>query len=136
MELLAFDRGSLDHAPFGVGETVEPGREEGLHARWDGDVGEVRRRDPSALALLQRAVVDQHRHHLLDEQRIALCGLRDAAPHGLLELRGAEEVLDEFLALRFAQRLEQDRRRVELPAAPPGANVQKLWTRRTHQEDR
>ena len=48
----------------------------------------------------------------------------------------SEEIPDQRLALVVAERLEQDRRRVQLAAAPVGSDVEELRPRDTEQEDR
>ena len=85
---------------------------------------EVAGRRPAALLADKQAVVDQHREHLLDEERIPLGGVRDPGPDLRLRARPADEVLDQRAALVLGQRLEQDRRRVELPTAPGGADLE------------
>ncbi len=53
-----------------------------------------------------------------------------------VEVRISEEIPDQRLALVLGERLEEDRRRVHLAAAPVGSNVEELGARDAEQEDR
>ena len=135
-ELLALDGGPLEHTTLGGGKPVEPCREEGLDARRHGQACQVTDGRPTPVPLLQRAVVDQHRQHLLDEQGVALGRLGDPTANRALELRRSQKVLHEFLALRLAERLQEDGRGVRLSAAPVGSDVEQLRAGRADQQDR
>jgi hypothetical protein len=45
---------------------------------WNRDRGEVAGREPPVVVANDEPVVDQHREHLFDEQRVALGGPHDA----------------------------------------------------------
>ena len=92
--------------------------------------------DPPIVLLHQMAVVDEHRDHLFDEQRVAL-GCRDhARRHFGSRLRRTDQVGDQLDRLGFGQRFQQDRGRVRDAAAPRRAVVTQLGARLREQEDR
>ena len=92
-ELLADDGCSLEHHPLADREGIETRVEHGRDGRWNVEVA-VR---PAALA--------DHRGELLDEERIAVCHLDDAAAQRRV---GDPEVVEELAAFAWAQRLELD----------------------------
>ena len=82
MEDLALDGAALDHCALGRRQAVESRGEQRLDRRRDGDLSEVGHGDPALAAPLEIAAVDEHADHLLDEQRVALCGRADLARPG------------------------------------------------------
>src|SRR4051812_28769583 len=70
------------------------------------------------------AMLAHHREHLLDIQRIAGRCLRDALPQHRVEHTLRSEAIHQIGALFRRQRLEQQRRRVHLAAAPSRTNIQ------------
>ena len=112
MEHLALDRAPFEHAPLARLELVEPRREECLDRRGHDHLAARR--------------VGQHRKHLLDEERVSLGGLGNARAQRAVELRSAEELLDQLVGLGGTQRLDQHRGRVELSPAPTGSPVEQL----------
>ncbi len=92
-----------------------------------------RRRHDDLVALVALA---HHREHLLDVERVSLRRLDDALARLGVESRIGHEVLDQLLALVLAERLEQQRSRVELPASPAGPRVEELGSRHAEEEDR
>ena len=72
----ADDRGGLDHGSFLARQVVEARGEEGLDGRWHRDLGHVPGRLPAAIDASQEPLVHEHRHHLLDEQGVAVRRLR------------------------------------------------------------
>ncbi len=109
-ELLADDRGPLEHDPLGDREAVEPRVQHG------GDRG--RHLD---LGCASRTLVD-HRRELLDEERVAVGRLDDAAAER--RVRDAE-VVEQLAALARAEWLELDhdgacRRRPQSAQLGPG----------------
>ena len=56
--------------------------------------------------------------------------------HVVGDLRSAGEPRDQQLAVLGGERLEQDRRRIELAAAPAGPELEQLGTGDAEQEDR
>ena len=72
MEDLAFDRASLEDGAVLAAEPVEAGGEQSLDRRWQGELGQLARRRQRAVPAEQQPLVDEHRDHLLDEERIAL----------------------------------------------------------------
>ena len=55
------------------------------------------------------AVLGDHREELLDEERIALCGLGDPAQQVGSDLGFASKVLEQLLSLEGGERREHDR---------------------------
>ena len=134
VEHLALDGPALDHPPLVVAEPVEARREQDPDRRRDLHAPQVSRADPVPVLLAQEPVVHEHPQHLLDEEGVALRrGLDPGA--GLGQRRPPEEVVDEALRLRLGQRLEEDRRGVELPSAPGRAQVEELGAREADEED-
>ena len=136
VEDLALDRRPLDHGSFAGLEPVEAGGEQCVDRRRHGHRGEIARRGPAPVLTDEQTVVDQHRQHLLDEERIALRRLRDALPDLLGQLDLTDEVLDQAAAFVIGERLEQDRRRVQLAAAPARADVEQLRAGEADEQDR
>ena len=64
-------RGRQDRALVGR-EAFETGGEERVDRRGNGQLGEVRRGDPAVALAREQRVVDEHRHKLLREERVAL----------------------------------------------------------------
>ena len=102
----ALDGGALEHGQLVAGQTVEPRREQQLHRRRHGNVGQVARGDPAAVLLLQQPVVDQHRDELFEEERVPFGGGGEALGRARLERSAAEQVLEQHGAVGGAQRVE------------------------------
>ena len=114
---------TLDRRPFEddslvVGEPVDARRQQQVDRRRDANVRHVADHAPSCALAAQDALVDEHRDHLLHEQRIALRGLVDALADVIGQRDGSEQRADEALGVGPGQRLHEDRRRVELACAP------------------
>ncbi len=77
-----------------------------------------------------------HREHLLDVQRVAGRCSRDPLAHVQVERDLAQQRVDQLLALALRERLEQERRRVELASAPVGSRLEELGARDAEEEDR
>ena len=123
VEDLALDGAAADHVPLAGAEPVEPGLEERLNRRRDDDL---------SLA----AVLAHGGEHLLDEQRISVRGLQDPRSYVVRELCSAREPGDQSLAVLARERLEQDRGRVELAAAPVGPQLEQFRAGDAEEEDR
>ena len=78
----------------------------------------------------------RERGHLLEEERIPLGGLEDSRPRPGLELDAVEQPVGELRGDVVVERLQQDRRRVQLPARPSRPDVEQLGPRDAEQEDR
>ena len=78
----------------------------------------------------------RHREHLLEEQRVAVGRGDDAAANVGVDLAAFGELVDEQLAVARRERLEQDRGRIELAAAPAWAQLEQLRARDAEEEDR
>ena len=107
-----------------------------MDRRRNRDFREIAGRLPVAVVAREQSVVDQHREHLLDEERVSLRGAHDPVADGLVELRAAEEVGDELHGFTVAQPFEEHRGGVELPAAPARPLVEELGTREADEQDR
>ena len=92
--------------------------------------------DPAALLANERPLVDQVADDLLEEERVALGALEDAAAHAVGERLDVEQERDEPGALLAAQRLERDRAEAPAPAAPVGARAKQVGARGAQEEDR
>ena len=88
------------------------------------------RRDDEVAAVL----LGGHGEHLLQEQRVPVRG-REDAPANVRVDGLARELVDEPLAVVGRQRLERDRRGVQLPTAPVGTELVQLGSRDAEQED-
>ena len=80
-EHLADDRGALEHRALDRGQAVESRRDQRLDRGRHLHLRQIAGGDPSVVLSHEIAVVDQHRDHLFDEQRIALGGLGHARRH-------------------------------------------------------
>ena len=86
--------------------------------------------DQLAVHAREQLVVEEHRHKLLREERVAPGGVQ-----AILELGGrgegrvVEQVRDQLAAFCLAERLEEDRRRFELVAPPAWARRPSLQVR-------
>jgi hypothetical protein len=124
VEDLTLDGPALDHRPLVGRQLVESCLEERVDRGRDDDVG------------VGASPVAEHEQHLLDEERVPLRRIEDARPGRVVEVGAAEQVVDQRRGLGAAERLEQQRRRVRLPAAPGGTELEQLGTRDAEQEDR
>ena len=124
MEDLTLDRPALHDDAHVAVERVDACLEERVDRR---------RNDDLAVA----AVLAHHREHLLDVERVPGRRVRDALPqHRRRATASGDERVHELGALLRRQRLEQERRRVQLAAAPARPNVEQLGARDAEQEDR
>jgi hypothetical protein len=123
VEDLALNGGDVDDGALVVAQAVEPGGEERLDRRWNGELAGG------------RAVLERECEHLLHEERVAFADLDRPLPRPFRE-RAAGEVVDQLDALGLRERLEQDRGRVQLPASPAGAHVEQVRPGEADQQDR
>ena len=135
VEDLALDGAALDHGTLVGVQSVQARGEQEVDRRWDRHVREVLDGAPRTPFEAKEAVVDQHREHLLDEQRVALRGFEDPVPRDLRYRRLPQEVVDEQRGLVTGEGLEKDRGGVHLAATPAGADVEQLGTSDTDQQD-
>ena len=136
MEHRPLDGGRGDDRPLVGRQSLDAGGEQRLDRRGHRKVGEVGRHDPVVILPGQQLVVDQHRHHLLGEERVTLHGLGDPRLGLRRERCPVEQVRDQLPGLLVAEWLEQDRRRVQLAPAPVGTCVEQLGPRDADQQDR
>ena len=122
MEDLSLHRAALDDGALIAGEPIEACLKERVDRR---------RNDDLALAWL----LARHREHLVDEERVPLRGRDDPLPRLVVD-RVRRERVDQPVAILDAERLEQERRRVELATAPSGLCVEKLGPSDAEEEDR
>ncbi len=123
VEHLALDRATLHHDAHVAVERVDACLEERLDRRRNGD-------------LTVAAVLANHRQHLFDVERVSGRRRGDLLPQLGAQRGVADEAPHQLLALRCPERLEEERRRVELPAAPGGSRVEQLRARDTEEKDR
>ena len=124
VEDLPLDGTAADHVALAGPEPVEPRLQERLDRRRH---RRSRRAPPSSLTVASISSMKS--------------GLPSAAgrirrAHVVGELRSAREPRDQQLAVLAGERLEQDRRRVQLAAAPAGPQLEQLGPGDAEQEDR
>ena len=136
VEHLALHRAAFHHrALLGI-EAVQARGEQQLDGRRHREVGQILGRAPHLPVESQQAVVDQHADHLLDEQRVTVGRREDALASRRRQVVLAEQVVEQFDGGIAGQRLEQDRRRVHLAAAPLRAQLEQLGPRDHEQQHR
>ena len=94
-EFQADHRSGLDRDALFASKLVEPRLEQGVDRRRHDDVAAARATHPVPALLAQHIRVEQHRQHLLDEQRVAFSGGDDSADHVLRQTGRAQQVLDD-----------------------------------------
>ena len=136
MEDLALDRCALADGSLDRPQPVQARGEERLDRRRNGDRLQIAGWDPVPVRALEQAVVDEHREHLLDEERVAFGCIHHSRPDLGGQLSSAQEVPDQLAGLGLAQGLQQDRGRVELATAPTRAPIEQFWPRQADEQDR
>jgi hypothetical protein len=136
VELLADHGGAFDRAALVVGQAFETGGEERGDGGRDRDRAEIARRDPRAVLPDQHPVVDQHREHLLDEERVAAGRLGQPVRRLGRQTGAAEQVRDQFGRRLRVEGLEEQRRGVQFAAAPFRPSVEELRASGAHEHDR
>ena len=101
-------RRGLDHRPLLRVEVVEARGEQRLDGGRHDRAVDVRLRAPLPVREADEPLVDEHRHELLDEERVALGRLDDAGPDALVEAGLAEQVLGDRARLVLAEAPELD----------------------------
>ncbi len=135
VEAFPHDGGAFKDPPFGRVEPVEPGREQGRDGRRHRHVAQAAGGDPPAALPAQQAVVDEGRHHLLDEQWVAGRGGSDPGDEGRVEVVGAHQGADQALAACLGQRRQQHRGGVEFAASPVPPLLQQFRAGQAQQHD-
>ena len=135
-EVRPADRGSFQDGTLVRRQLIDPGCEEGCDRRRNRHVGEILGRDPSTIGSVEQTVLDQLREHLLDEQRRPAGRIRDPLPNLGIEVRRAQEVPDQNVALFRRQGLERDREGVQLAASPSRPHLQQIGTGHRQEEER
>ena len=136
VEELALDRGALDDATLVVVQAVQASREERPDRTRHGHGLEVDRGGPATVFVDEEPVVDHHRQHLFDEERIAFGRVGDSRLESLHKLGLANDVRDKLSALVRGERLQQGRGRVELPTSPLRSDVEELGPCHANEEHR
>jgi hypothetical protein len=95
-----------EHRPLVRTEPLEAGREQRVDPGWYLDRCDVADGLPPVVPLLEDAVVDQHRDHLLDEQGIALGRLGDPIPEIERRLDLAQQERDQSIACGLVQGIQ------------------------------
>jgi hypothetical protein len=93
-EHAADDRRPLDDRLLLRLEPIESSGHKCLNRRRDRELRQLARDGPGSAFLSEHSVVDEHPEGLLDEERVALCDLRDPVPCLGCELRPGDEVPD------------------------------------------
>ena len=115
------DRGRLENGALAACKRVEAGSEERLDRRGDVELRQRASGAPRAVRALENALVDEHSHELLREERIPLCRAHDAVEDLRVERPAAEQALDHRSAGPGVERLQLDPRRPR--AGAPGRIV-------------
>ncbi len=141
VEVLADHRGGSDRPPFVVAQSLQPGGQQRRDRGRDGDRGEIPDRRPSGVFSAtvvadDEPVVDQHRHHLLDEQRVPAARVGD--PIGGI---GGQPLAPQEVGDQLGRRIGRERRERQrgcslLAGSPGGPGVEELGPRRAQQQDR
>lgn len=122
VEHLPLDGAAVDHDALVPRERIEARLEERVDRRRNDE-------------LVVFAPLARHREHLVEKERVTLRG-DDDAPARLVVDCTVRKRVDQPVAIVGGKRLEQERRRVELPTAPPGLRVEQLGTSDTEEENR
>ena len=117
-------------------QALEPGCEQRMDRGRHGQLGRLVREHPALVLASKQPVVDQHREQLLGEERVALAGIGDARGRLVRRAGVTEQVLHELPGLVRAERLQEDRCGVQLPATPAGTRLEQLGPRRAQQDHR
>ena len=136
VELLADHRRRAQDGSFVVREPVEPCRQQRLDRFRHRERIQIARQDPPVLPTTKRAVVDEHRQQLFDEQGVAAGRLRDPGPEGIRRVGSPEEGVDQPGRVGVGQRKERDAQRVGGPAAPMRPRLEQLRASGAHDHDR
>ena len=130
---LALDRRAPEDRPLVARKALEPRGEQGMDRRGDRHLGEVRRGDPPPARRVSSASSTS-----IATNSSAKSALPSAAPaifaRSRRKRRAVEQVRDQLAALRVAERLEADRRRVVLAAPPARARIEQLRPARCRRE--
>ena len=81
------------------------------------------------------AGLPRERGHLVEEEGVPLGRLDDPGPRRRVELHAVEQPVDELGGVGVVERLEQQGRRIQLPARPPGSDIEQLGPGDAEQED-
>ena len=87
---------------------------------------QVSGRRPAALLANEKAVVDEHREHLLDEERVALRASACASPSPRRDRPCRRDLRPAWSARLLRERFEKQRGRIELAARPVRADIEQL----------
>ena len=136
VEDLAHHCGAAEHRTLVGAETLETRRQERVDPGRDVHRLEVAHGDPAAVHLHEPPVVDEHRDHLLDEQRIAFGPGRNVIPDVQGGLGLAEQLGDQTVAGRVVQRLEPHHGASAGALAPVRTPLEEVWPADAEQEDR
>ena len=120
------DGASLDDRALARVEPVEARRQQRVDRRRHGEGGDLTDGRDARLVALDVALVDEHAHELLDEQRVALGAGEDAVGQVGSDARVADEVLHQHAALVGAERLELDALGVRRGGGEVGSRVEQV----------
>lgn len=135
-ELLSDHGRCLEHPALLGRQSIETSGEQRLDRRWHLDGGDVTRSTPPISFADETTLIDQHRDHLLDEQRVALDRLDNPLGHVDRQGAGPEEVCYQQLGLLIRKWFERDSGGVHLAAPPARTSVQEVGPSHAEQQDR
>ncbi len=128
--------GELDRLAFRRLQPIQAGGQERGDRGRQRHVRQIGGGEPRPSFTDQEAVVDQHRHDLLDEERVPARRLDDAFLRVRGDVGAAEEVRHERLAVAVGERFQQDGRGVHLPAAPRRPRLEQIGAAERDHHDR
>ncbi len=136
MEDLSLNSGALEGESLTVAQLIEPSGEEGVNRWRNGNSRNVSHDRPTTVFRHEQTLVDQHRDHLLDEQRVTFGSFGDSLLESIVVVFLPDEVRHQLPALAVRERLEEDGRGVQLAARPGGPHLEELRSRHAHEQDR
>jgi hypothetical protein len=117
-------------------EEIDPCCEHAVHRVGERQLGRVAVRLPGAVHPHEHPALDQHREHLLDEERVPFRALEHPAAESPERAVAAEERVDEGGGIVGSERRERQRRRVVLARTPVGSQLEQLRPRGADDQDR
>ena len=137
VEDLTHDRGPFQGRPLIGTKAIESSRQQRGDGRRHRDLAQVAGRAPATSDRLDGPVIDEHREHLFDVERVAAGGLDDALLGHVVDRGIAQQVRDDLAALGRGQRLERHAPPWRgIAAIPVGMVLEQFRARRADDDDR
>jgi hypothetical protein len=130
-------RSPLSHDAIDRPEAIEPRGQQGLDRGRDRDRADLADQDPATTLVSRKdPVVEEHRQHLLDEERIPLGRLDDLVPDVRVEVRLAQQVGGDLGTLILRERREHEHAVLVGSLLPVRMEVEEVGPRRARDHDR